>query len=124
MYIFFFSDASSTSGIGGTLGSVKNKHLDDGEEEGMESEAHEVKRLKFNQDGEEEIEDEDEHVEVHRSTPSGSSSDKSEIANSPSSMSQEVNEENEGKLSASARGSEDQGNIILRFFLFTLDFFF
>ncbi|KAA0712795.1 Serine/threonine-protein phosphatase 4 regulatory subunit 2-B [Triplophysa tibetana] len=103
------SDASSSSGIGVTLGSsLKNKHLDDGEEEGMESEAHEVKRLKFNQDGEEEIEDEDEHVEVHRSTPSESSSDKSEDANSPSSMSQEVNEEDEGKRAASNRGSEDQ----------------
>lgn len=103
--IFSCSDASS--GIGGTHGnSVKNKHLDDGEEEGMEAEEHEVKRLKFNQDGEEDIEDE--HAEVHRS--SESSSDKSEDANSPSSMSQEANEEDEGN-SASARGCEDQGNI-------------
>ncbi|KAG1954678.1 serine/threonine-protein phosphatase 4 regulatory subunit 2-B [Pimephales promelas] len=45
------SDAS-VSGIGGPLSSsVKNKHLDDEEDEGMEEEEHEVKRLKFNEDG-------------------------------------------------------------------------
>uniref|UniRef100_A0A672NUF0 Serine/threonine-protein phosphatase 4 regulatory subunit 2-B n=1 Tax=Sinocyclocheilus grahami TaxID=75366 RepID=A0A672NUF0_SINGR len=54
------SDAS-VSGIGGPLSSsVKNKHLDDEEDEGMEAEEHEVKRLKFNQDGNDEEEDEDE----------------------------------------------------------------
>uniref|UniRef100_A0A673JJ47 Serine/threonine-protein phosphatase 4 regulatory subunit 2-B-like n=1 Tax=Sinocyclocheilus rhinocerous TaxID=307959 RepID=A0A673JJ47_9TELE len=79
------SDAS-VSGIGGPLSSsVKNKHLDDEEDEGMEAEEHEVKRLKFNQDGNDEEEDEDE-------------------------VDQQVGseEEEESKPHGSAGGSEDQ----------------
>uniref|UniRef100_A0A671SJM3 Serine/threonine-protein phosphatase 4 regulatory subunit 2-B n=1 Tax=Sinocyclocheilus anshuiensis TaxID=1608454 RepID=A0A671SJM3_9TELE len=79
------SDAS-VSGIGGPLSSsVKNKHLDDEEDEGMEAEEHEVKKLKFNQDGNDEEEDEDE-------------------------VDQQVGseEEEESKPHGSARGSEDQ----------------
>ncbi|XP_055069683.2 serine/threonine-protein phosphatase 4 regulatory subunit 2-B [Misgurnus anguillicaudatus] len=103
------SDSSSSSGTSGPLGnSVKNKHLDDEEEEGMEEEEHEVKRLKFNQDEEKDIDDADEQVEGHRSTPSESSSDKSEDADSPVSMSHDTNEEEESNLTASASSSEDQ----------------
>ncbi|CAM4627604.1 unnamed protein product [Leuciscus chuanchicus] len=106
------SDAS-VSGIGGPLSSsVKNKHLDDEEDEGMEEEEHEVKRLKFNEDGNEEDEDEDvdeQVVEKPRSTSSKSSSDKSEDAESPSSMLQEGSEEEEGsKPHVSVEGPEDQ----------------
>uniref|UniRef100_A0A8C1IJ28 Protein phosphatase 4, regulatory subunit 2b n=1 Tax=Cyprinus carpio TaxID=7962 RepID=A0A8C1IJ28_CYPCA len=107
------SDAS-VSGIGGPLSSsVKNKHLDDEEDEGMEAEEHEVKKLKFNQDGNDEEEDEDEAdqqvVETPRSTSTNSSSDQSEDAESPSSMLQEGSEEeDESKPHDSAGGSEDQ----------------
>ncbi|XP_051752630.1 serine/threonine-protein phosphatase 4 regulatory subunit 2-B [Ctenopharyngodon idella] len=107
------SDAS-VSGIGGPLSSsVKNKHLDDEEDEGMEEEEHEVKRLKFNQDGNEEDEDEDDAdeqiVETPRSTSTKSSSDNSEDAESPSSMLQEGSEEEEdSKPHGSVGGSEDQ----------------
>ncbi|ROL50764.1 Serine/threonine-protein phosphatase 4 regulatory subunit 2-B [Anabarilius grahami] len=106
------SDAS-VSGIGGPLSSsVKNKHLDDEEDEGMEEEEHEVKRLKFNQDGNEEDEDEDdadEQIETPRSTSTKSSSDNSEDAESPSSMLQEGSEEEEeSKPRGSVGGSEDQ----------------
>uniref|UniRef100_A0A9J7YVI4 Protein phosphatase 4, regulatory subunit 2b n=1 Tax=Cyprinus carpio carpio TaxID=630221 RepID=A0A9J7YVI4_CYPCA len=75
------SDAS-VSGIDWPLGSsVKNKHLDDEEDEGMEEEEHEVKRLKFNQDGNDEEEDEDEvdqqegSEEEEESKPRGSAGD-------------------------------------------------
>uniref|UniRef100_A0A8C2Q6J5 Serine/threonine-protein phosphatase 4 regulatory subunit 2-B n=1 Tax=Cyprinus carpio TaxID=7962 RepID=A0A8C2Q6J5_CYPCA len=75
------SDAS-VSGIDWPLGSsVKNKHLDDEEDEGMEEEEHEVKRLKFNQDGNDEEEDEDEvdqqegSEEEEQSKPRGSAGD-------------------------------------------------
>uniref|UniRef100_A0A8C2BKU8 Protein phosphatase 4, regulatory subunit 2b n=1 Tax=Cyprinus carpio TaxID=7962 RepID=A0A8C2BKU8_CYPCA len=75
------SDASA-SGIDWPLGSsVKNKHLDDEEDEGMEEEEHEVKRLKFNQDGNDEEEDEDEvdqqegSEEEEESKPRGSAGD-------------------------------------------------
>uniref|UniRef100_A0A9J7Z856 Protein phosphatase 4, regulatory subunit 2b n=1 Tax=Cyprinus carpio carpio TaxID=630221 RepID=A0A9J7Z856_CYPCA len=79
------SDAS-VSGIGGPLSSsVKNKHLDDEEDEGMEAEEHEVKRLKFNQDGNDEEEDEDEADQQVGSE-----------------------EEDESKPHDSAGGSEDQ----------------
>ncbi|XP_016126602.1 serine/threonine-protein phosphatase 4 regulatory subunit 2-B-like [Sinocyclocheilus grahami] len=100
------SDAS-VSGIDWPLGSsVKNKHLDDEEDEGMEAEEHEVKRLKFNQDGNDEEEDED---EVDQLVSTNSSSDKSEDAESPSSMLQEGSEEEEeSKPHGSAGGSEDQ----------------
>ncbi|XP_016332229.1 serine/threonine-protein phosphatase 4 regulatory subunit 2-B [Sinocyclocheilus anshuiensis] len=107
------SDAS-VSGIGGPLSSsVKNKHLDDEEDEGMEAEEHEVKKLKFNQDGNDEEEDEDEVdqqvVETPGSTSTNNSSDQSEDAESPSSMLQEGSEEEEeSKPHGSARGSEDQ----------------
>lgn len=114
-----FSDAS-VSGIGGPLSSsVKNKHLDDEEEEGMEEEEHEVKRLKFNEDGNEEDEDEDvdeQVVEKPRATSSKSSSDKSEDAESPSSMLQEGSEEEEeSKPHVSVEGPEDQGSLFLHF---------
>ncbi|XP_065135861.2 serine/threonine-protein phosphatase 4 regulatory subunit 2-B [Paramisgurnus dabryanus] len=100
---------SSSSGTSGPLGnSVKNKHLDDEEEEGMEEEEHEVKRLKFNQDEEKDIDDADEQAEGHRSTPSESSSDKSEDADSPVSMSHDTNEEEDGNLASSASSCEDQ----------------
>ncbi|TRY82148.1 hypothetical protein DNTS_009462 [Danionella cerebrum] len=107
------SDAS-VSGIGGPLGSsVKNKHLDDDEDEGMEEEEHEVKRLKFNQDGNEDEEEDGEEqvVETSRatSTSSKSPSDKSEDAESPSSMLHEGSEEEEdGNSQESAGGAEDQ----------------
>ncbi|XP_016314097.1 serine/threonine-protein phosphatase 4 regulatory subunit 2-B-like isoform X2 [Sinocyclocheilus anshuiensis] len=77
---------ASVSGIDWPLGSsVKNKHLDDEEDEGMEAEEHEVKRLKFNQDGNDEEEDEDEVDQQEGSE-----------------------EEEESKPHGSAGGSEDQ----------------
>lgn len=115
------SSDASVSGIGGPLSSsVKNKHLDDEEDEGMEEEEHEVKRLKFNQDGNEEDEDEDDAdeqiVETPRSTSTKSSSDNSEDAESPSSMLQEGSEEEEdSKPHGSVGGSEDQGSVICLF---------
>ncbi|XP_051996807.1 serine/threonine-protein phosphatase 4 regulatory subunit 2-B-like [Xyrauchen texanus] len=104
------SDASR-SGIGPLGSSVKNKHLD--EEEEMEAEEHEVKRLKFNQDGEEDEEDEEDVEEqvvvTPRSTSTERSSDRSEDAESPSSMSRETNkEEQEESKPGSARECEDQ----------------
>ncbi|XP_051568262.1 serine/threonine-protein phosphatase 4 regulatory subunit 2-B-like isoform X2 [Myxocyprinus asiaticus] len=101
------SDASG-SGIGPLGSSVKNKHLD--EEEEMEAEEHEVKRLKFNQDGEDDEEDVEEQVVVTpRSTSTESSSDRSEDAESPSSMSRETNEEEQEKGKPGSAGEcEDQ----------------
>ncbi len=80
------SSDASVSGIGEPLGSsVKKKHLDDEEDEGMEAEEHEVKRLKFSQDGNDEEEDEDEVdqqvFERPRSTSTNSSSDNSKMQN-------------------------------------------
>ncbi len=127
--IYLCSSDASVSGIGEPLGSsVKKKHLDDEEDEGMEAEEHEVKRLKFSQDGNDEEEDEDEVdqqvFERPRSTSTNSSSDNSEDAESPSSMLQEGSEEEEeSKPHGSAGGSEDQGikkKIPFSFRLFTL----
>lgn len=56
--------SSEVSASGGALGgSVKNKHAVDEEEEDMEAEQHDVKRLKFNKEEEEDEEEEDEEEE-------------------------------------------------------------
>ncbi|KAI2663785.1 Serine/threonine-protein phosphatase 4 regulatory subunit 2-B [Labeo rohita] len=106
-------ETNTAQGHSKSASSVKNKHLDDEEDEGMEAEEHEVKRLKFNKDGTDEEEDEDEVdeqvVDTPRSTSTNSSSDKSEDAESPSSMLQEGSEEEEeSKPHGSAGSSEDQ----------------
>ncbi|KAI4890591.1 hypothetical protein NFI96_019936 [Prochilodus magdalenae] len=102
---------SSVSG-NSPSGSVKNKHAD--EEEGMEGEQQEVKRLKFSEDGAEEEEDDDVEdepsSEAPRPAPAESASDAQE-SDSPSSMTEEKDdgrEEEDSEAATSTAGCEDQ----------------
>ncbi|XP_036427440.1 serine/threonine-protein phosphatase 4 regulatory subunit 2-B [Colossoma macropomum] len=102
------SDASVS---GSSLsGSIKNKHAD--EDEDMEGEQQEVKRLKFTEDGGEEEDDVvDEPIsETLRPAPPESASSVQET-DSPSSMTEEKDEEREeeeSEAATSTAGCEDQ----------------
>ncbi|KAL7891813.1 hypothetical protein AOLI_G00012890 [Acnodon oligacanthus] len=102
------SDASVS---GSSLsGSIKNKHAD--EEEDMEGEQQEVKRLKFTEDGGEEEDDvvDEPSSETLRPAPPESASSAQET-DSPSSMTEEKDEEHEEEereAATSTAGCEDQ----------------
>ncbi|KAL7833275.1 hypothetical protein SRHO_G00302930 [Serrasalmus rhombeus] len=103
------SDASVS---GSSLsGSIKNKHAD--EEEDMEGEQQEVKRLKFTEDGGEEDDDviDEPSSETLRPAPLESASSVQET-DSPSSMTEEKDEEHEEEeereAATSTAGCEDQ----------------
>ncbi|XP_066522692.1 serine/threonine-protein phosphatase 4 regulatory subunit 2-B [Hoplias malabaricus] len=106
------SDSSGTGLSASPSGSLKNKHAD--EEEDMEEDQQEVKRLKFSEDGGEDEDDAEEEPSSETDHPvlpkSVSSSQKTE---SESSMTQEKEdeheeEEEEGEAATSTAGCEDQ----------------
>ncbi|XP_036388160.1 serine/threonine-protein phosphatase 4 regulatory subunit 2-B [Megalops cyprinoides] len=99
------SDSSVSEGDS-TLGSpLKNKHPED--EDAMEAEQHEVKRLKFDRDDEEEDDDEEEEGGKEAACPSlaESSSEMAEEAESSSSVQEEEEKKSEA---ASTLACEDQ----------------
>ncbi|XP_030633109.1 serine/threonine-protein phosphatase 4 regulatory subunit 2-B [Chanos chanos] len=109
------SGVSLSGAASPSSGSVKNKHQD--EEESMESEEHEVKRLKFNKEGDEEEEDDEEEdddqgAEAHRPAQAESSSDAPKEVESPSSMGQNKEEgheeEEDGEPASTGAVCEDQ----------------
>ncbi|KAF5901784.1 serine/threonine-protein phosphatase 4 regulatory subunit 2-B-like, partial [Clarias magur] len=98
------------SGLGSPLNScIKNKHA--GEEEDLEEEQQEVKKLKFSEEADEDDEEEDTEVESDDKTvQSEGMSDVSENAESPSSMMEEKHEghEEEREHAISTAACEDQ----------------
>ena len=94
----------SASGTQGS--SVKNKHHDDEEEEDMEAEQHEVKRLKFSKEDEQE-------GDTLRHGNNDSLSEEAE------SMVQEEDDEKRSEAPSTAGTCEDQGRTCFSLFIFT-----
>lgn len=116
--------ASEVSASGSSLGSsVKNKHPED-EEEDMESEQQEVKRLKFSKDDDDEEDEEDDEEEQEADTlrPLHATC----VSKEAEAMVQEEEEEEkvgyskENEASSSAAATEDQGRVVVCFYLFIL----
>uniref|UniRef100_A0A6Q2WUU8 Serine/threonine-protein phosphatase 4 regulatory subunit 2 n=1 Tax=Esox lucius TaxID=8010 RepID=A0A6Q2WUU8_ESOLU len=103
--------SSEVSASGSPGNSVKNKHHDD-EEEDMEAEQHEVKRLKFNKEDEEEDQEEQE-ADTLRPSHTDSLSEEAE------SMVQEKDQVHEGdeedrEATSSAGTCEDQAFVLVK----------
>ncbi|KAM6979557.1 serine/threonine-protein phosphatase 4 regulatory subunit 2-B [Aplochiton taeniatus] len=104
--------SGEVSESGSTLGgSVKNKHPDE-EEEDMEAEQHEVKRLKFNKEDDEEDEEEEEEeeqVETLRPLPADSLSEEAEsMVQEKGNERHSKEEEKENEAASTAGATEDQ----------------
>ncbi|XP_035245232.1 serine/threonine-protein phosphatase 4 regulatory subunit 2-B isoform X1 [Anguilla anguilla] len=99
------SDSSVSEGDGTPGGPLKNKHQED--EDAMEAEQHEVKRLKFDRDDEDEDDDEEEEGGKEAACPAQaeSSSEMPEEAESSSDVREEGEKNSEA---ASSVTSEDQ----------------
>ncbi|KAJ8409238.1 hypothetical protein AAFF_G00234360 [Aldrovandia affinis] len=108
------SDSSVSEGEGALGGPLKNKHQED--EDAMEAEQHEVKRLKFDRDEDEEDEEEEEEEEDEEEGEGGKEAPCPAQAESSSEMAEEaessadVQEEEDEKKSdlASTLAPEDQ----------------
>ncbi|XP_072541013.1 serine/threonine-protein phosphatase 4 regulatory subunit 2-B [Salminus brasiliensis] len=101
------SDSSVSELSSSPSGPVKNKHAD--EEEGMEEDQQEVKRLKFSEEEEGEDGDDEAGAEVLRPALPESASD-AQGTESPSSMTEEKDEgcEEESEAASSTAGGDDQ----------------
>ncbi|KAI1890973.1 hypothetical protein AGOR_G00159090 [Albula goreensis] len=102
------SDSSVSEGEGALGGPLKNKHPE--EEDAMDAEQHEVKRLKFDREEDEDDEDEDDEAGKERPHPARaeSSSEMAEEAESSSDIQEEEDEKEKKSEAASTLVSEDQ----------------